>query len=632
MPELVVELQKPAVVVALALAVGMIAQTLALHLRVPAIVVLLGAGVALGPDGLGLLHPDALGDHLHGVVGFGVAVILFEGGLNLRWSRIRHSAGPLRRLLTIGTLLTAAGATGATWWLLDWNLGVAVVFGALIVVTGPTVITPLLRRIRVRHRVETLLESEGVLVDGVGAVAAVVALEVITGHSDEVLSQGLMGPPARLGTGILAGALCGGFLTVALRIPRLVPSGQENILVLAVVLACYQVSNALVSESGVVAAIAAGVVMANMGVVRLRELQEFKGQLTILLIGLLFVLLAADVRVAEVRDLGWNGLLVVLILVVVVRPLAVWLSCWGGGLGWRDKAFLAWVAPRGIVAAAIGSLFGERLAPQGLAGGDELRGMVFLVIAVTVVVLGGTAEYVARALGLRRPRDQGFAILGAHELPRLLAARLQAAGEPVVLLDANASNHRRAQDEGFTAIFGNPLEDRVLLAAGVESRRAVYGLLSNTATNLLFARKALQDHRAPAAGVGIMIGDNDVEPEAVRAAGLDILFGQPFDLEQWTVRLRHEDAVLESWRWRDGGPEDDDRSDEVDLPRELRSALLPVLHVRDGRARPITQSTRLRSGDRVEWLVATALRPGAAEWLESTGWRPVPAEDHHHSP
>ena len=297
----------PTLPLALALAAGVLAQSIARHARIPGIVLLLAAGVLLGPDGLGLIDPHALGVGLFGVVDFAVAVILFEGGLNLEISRLRREQTPIRRLVTTGALVTLTAATLLVHVLLGWSWSTAVLFGSIVVVTGPTVVGPLLRELRLRPRIATVLEAEGVLIDPIGAVLAVLALEVALAPSAGTVASGAATLVLRAGFGVVAGALAGLALVALLRVRRIVPEGFENILTLASVLLLFEGCEALVSATGVLAVTVAGVVVGNLGTRVDRDLREFKDQLTVLLVGVLFVLLAADVRLQTLLDLGWGG-------------------------------------------------------------------------------------------------------------------------------------------------------------------------------------------------------------------------------------------------------------------------------------------------------------------------------------
>lgn len=358
----------PALVVAVALVAGMVAQVLARHLRIPGIVLLLAAGALLGPDVLGWVRPAELGPALQALVGFAVSIILFEGGLNLDLRRLARQAKSIRRLVTVGALVTAIGGTVLPILVLGWDWRPAVLFGTLVIVTGPTVVTPLLRRMRVQPRVGTVLEAEGVFGDAIGAIVAVVALEVVVSPSGASLAEGAWHLVLRLGSGTVFGILGGLAIGWVFKVENLVPEGLENIFTLSAVLALFQVSNALFPESGIVAAVFAGLTIGNMHIESLEELRDFKEQLTVLMITLLFVLLAADVRLAQLGDLGSGGWITVALLLLVVRPLNVFIGTAGTDLQLREKLFMSWMAPRGIVAAAVASLFAQSLHDAGIPG------------------------------------------------------------------------------------------------------------------------------------------------------------------------------------------------------------------------------------------------------------------------
>jgi NhaP-type Na+/H+ or K+/H+ antiporter len=613
----------PALTVALALAAGVIAQSTARHLRIPGIVLLLGAGVILGPDGLGVLRPDDLGGALSILVEFAVAVILFQGGLSLNWKRLRREATTIRLLVSVGAVVTAVGGAIASRSILGWSWPLSILFGALVIVTGPTVITPLLRRIKLEHRLETILEAEGVFIDAVGAILAVVVLEVVLSPSRSSVALGLAGVPTRLVFGALFGLGGGVLIALMLRFRGLVPEGYENVFALTLALALFQTSNAIVAETGIVSVIVAGLVVGNRPMPVVSELREFKEQLTVMFIGMLFVLLAADVRLAQVGVLGWTGVAVVLALMFIVRPVDVFVCTWGSGLSLKRKAFLSWLAPRGIVAAAIASLFYERMTALGMNGGAELRALVFMVIAVTVVVQGTTGGIVARWLGVRRPMGQGYVILGAQPIGRLLGGLLRDAGEEVVFIDASAKPAEDAESDGFRVVFGNALEERILLRADVESRHAVVGALHNEAVNLLFARKARNEYKVPNVFVALQRGQPSVDPKMVDEAGGAVLFGDETDLELWSVRIRREIAKVEAWRMGgkretpEGGGEQ-----RAQLPKGMHNTLLPLAVREDETIRLMTNRTKIRGGDSVFWLVFAERRDDAVRWLGDHGWEP----------
>ena len=353
----------PELTVALALAVGIMAQSVSRLLRLPGIVLLLAAGALLGPEGAGWIHPRALGEGLFGIIDFGVAIILFEGGLNLEWSRLKRQETAIRRLITWGALVTLVGATALAWLVLGWRWHLAILFGALVVVTGPTVVQPLLRDLRLRPRLKTILEAEGVLIDPIGALLAGSILQLVTVPGVGTLASETAGVAVSIGFGLLSGLAAGFLLAGALRFRLLIAHGYENVLTLASVVLLFEACDTVTAPSGVVAVTVAGIVMGNLDTRVGRDLREFKDQLTVLLVGMLFILLAADVAIDEVRALGWRG------LAVVVRPLGVWLTTRRLQLTTRERVFIGAIAPRGIVAAAIASITASTLESQGLEGG-----------------------------------------------------------------------------------------------------------------------------------------------------------------------------------------------------------------------------------------------------------------------
>ncbi len=509
------------------------AQVAATHLRVPGIVLLLAVGVVLGPDVLGIVHPEGLGTAMQGLVGFAVSIILFEGGLNLSMAQLRDSAAPIQRLVTIGAAVTAVGATLAARLGMGWDWSISALFGSLMIVTGPTVVTPLVRRLRVRRDVATILEAEGVLIDPIGAIAAFVALEVVLHPTTEYFVLGGPDLLVRLVGGSLLGALGGAALSQVLRVRGLVPEEIANVFALSSVYAIYQLCEAVLHESGIAAVTVAGVVVRWLGTPLERELREFKEQLTVMLIGVLFVLLAADVRLADVNALGVPGLITVGALLFVVRPLCVLAATWGTTLGWKEKLFLSWIGPRGIVAASVASLFAVRLGEANMPGGRELQAMVFLVIAVSVTLAGLTGGWVARALGLRRPSHQGWVILGANALGRLFARRLGTT--EAVLVDGDPMRCRQAQEEGLTVLQGNAMNASVMGRAALETRSGVIGLTRNEEVNLLFVQRARERARELRTLVALSDAMVGVTPDMVHTAHAEVLFGVETDVERWSA-------------------------------------------------------------------------------------------------
>lgn len=624
----------PSLIIALALAAGMLAQALARHLRVPGIVLLLGAGVLLGPDLVGVVRPDVLGTTLRSLVGFAVAVILFEGGMNLNLRRLRREALAIRRLVTLGAAVTTLGGALAAHYVLDWSWATSVLFGTLVIVTGPTVITPLLRRIRVQPKVATVLEAEGVLGDAVGAITAVVALEVVLEFASHApgmsVALGAWGLFARLGTGVLLGVVGGALIAGLLRFRHVVPDGLENVVTLSLALVLYQVSDALYHESGIAAVTVAGMVVGNVRTRALDELREFKEQLTVLLIGMLFVLLAADIRIDEVRALGWPGVLTVAVLMFVVRPANVLASTWGSDLALRERAFLSWLAPRGIVAAAVSSLFAQSLDGAGIDGGSELRALVFLVIAVTVTLQGLSGGLVARLLKVSRGENRGFLILGAGDLGRAIARTLIEAKEEVVLLDTSDFACRAAQDEGLRVLHGSGLDERVLLRAGADGRAGALAVTPNEEVNLLFARNVMDEYRVPRAWVALRKGHLSVTPAMVAEAGGRVLFGAPRSVDFWTLRLERGTARVERWAYV--APDAELETSPAGLAKAGELEVLPIAVRRRERVRLVDDATEFRKGDVLIAAVFQERRDQAVAWFREHGWEPETPDSPPHGP
>jgi len=614
-----VENHPAALTLVLALAVGIFVQSVSRHLRIPGIVLLLLAGTCLGPDGLGWIEPRSLGVGLVAVVDLAVAVILFEGGLNLEISRLRREQKSIRRLVSWGALITLAGAALAARWCLEWPWMRSFVFGGLVVVTGPTVVGPLVRNLRLRARLATVLEAEGVLIDPIGAILAVLLLEISLQGVESVWDAPLA-LVTRLGFGAIVGLIAGFALAWLLRVEDIVPEGYENIFSLAYVLLLYQGCDQFVSHSGILAVTLAGVVVGNSRTRVDRDLREFKDQLTVLLIGLLFVLLAADVRFDDVLALGWKGIAIVGVLVFVVRPLNVGLSTLGSELSLRERLFVGWIAPRGIVAAAVASVTATALESQGIAGGPELRAMVFLCIAATVILAGLTGGPVATLLDVRLPGRDRVAILGAQGLGLELALQLRRGGVPIVFLDSNPASCRRAEEAGFPVVYGDAMQERTLQRAGFENVGSAIGLTPNQMLNSVFASRAREHFGVPRGYVAA------IDPEAGLASALLerdqvlVLFDGPHDVERWDVRSRHAELEVEYWVYR-GPPDRDAGADAGGEPTPKADEQFVILSIQRGKkVMPMHAGLSLVTGDVAAVAVHPDDRESAERILAGLGW------------
>ena len=379
---------------------GIAAQVLAGYFHIPSIVLLLLFGILLGRDGFDFLDPSLLGIGLEVVVSLSVALILFEGGLNLQLGELKEVSSSLRNLVTLGVLITLTGAGMAAHWLSEFPWSIAFLYASLVVVTGPTVINPLLKQIGVEKKVSTLLEGEGVFIDPIGAILAVIVLHfVLSGNVEPlILIKGLV---LRLGIGVAIGIAGGWLLSQLIKQDQFLSQELKNLVVLASVWGLFSLAQVLRGESGLVVAVVMGIVLRANNLPSESLLRRFNEQLSILANSVLFILLAADLSIASVFALGWGSVLTVLVLMLIVRPINILISTWNQGFNWQQQLFLSWVAPRGIVAASLASLFAVSLTKQGINGGDSIKALVFLTIMMTVFFQGLTAGWVASLLDLR---------------------------------------------------------------------------------------------------------------------------------------------------------------------------------------------------------------------------------------
>ncbi|MFV3367396.1 cation:proton antiporter [Pseudomonas sp. NY15435] len=437
-------------------AASLASQWLAWRLRLPAILFLLLSGILMGPI-LHVLTPEALfGPLLFPLVSLAVALVLFEGSLTLHLDEWKEIGTVVRRMVTIGALITWGVIALATHYLLDFTWEMALLFGTLTLVTGPTVIVPMLRVVRPNATIANILRWEGIVIDPIGAILAVVvytfiaASDIGSGWVDSLLTF-----ISVIGTGIVAGLIGGQALGVALR-RHWLPDYLHNLASLSVVLGVFVLSNSVMSESGLLAVTVMGLRLANMKGVDVRHILHFKENLSVLLISGLFVLLAARLDLPALLGLGPIALLELALIQFVARPLNVVIATAGSSLNWRERALLSWIAPRGIVAAAVSAIFAIRLQEAGHAQAGVLVPLTFLVIIGTVILQSATARPLARLLKVAEPVPTGFLIIGANPVARAIGAGLQHAGVKVLLTDSSWENTRAARMDNLPTYFGNP--------------------------------------------------------------------------------------------------------------------------------------------------------------------------------
>ena len=455
---------------AMIVVLGMLAQYLAWRFRLPAILLLLLFGLLAGPI-LRMLDPggsmggflhhfmidsdDLFGKLLFPFVSLSVAVILFEGGLSLRISELRESGRVVWLLVTVGAGVSWAATAAIAFWCLQLPFNVSVLLGAILVVTGPTVIVPLLRHVRPTRRIGSVMKWEGIVIDPVGAILAVLVYEAITVHAGGPdVSLALLSLLKTFAAGGVVG-LAGAVILIWSIKRHLLPDLLQNSIVLVVVLAGFVVSNLLQSESGLLAVTLMGFMMANQKYVSVERVAHFKEDLRVLLISILFIVLSARLQMDDLKQLDLNSVIFLIALILLVRPLAVMLSTLGSKLTWKERLFLANMAPRGIVAAAVSSIFALRLIEQGQAGAERLMPITFMVIIGTVAFYGLTSSFLGKALKVSQANPQGVLIVGAHRWARQVAQALQAEAITVLLADTSWTEVNAARMEGLPVIYGS---------------------------------------------------------------------------------------------------------------------------------------------------------------------------------
>ncbi|MDB2280417.1 cation:proton antiporter [Halorubrum ezzemoulense] len=473
---------------------GVLAQILAARLRVPSIIFFLLVGVTIGRPGLGIVTSESFGDSLPAIVGLAVAIIVFEGAFHLEFERIRQAPRAAVRLVTVGAGIALVGTAVAVRVLegLPWEL--SFVIGALLVATGPTVISPILEVVPVRDQVAAVLETEGIVNDVTAAITAVVLFETV---NPTVAGEGLIqGFALRLGEGLLVGLIVAGVLYYLLRYVDLSPGAaprNARLLALAGALAAYAGANQLASEAGVAAAATAGLALGNVDIPYKEEITDFKGDITLLVLAFVFIALAAQLPPAAIFDVGLAGLGVVVVVAVVIRPLLVFVSTVGDRFTLSERLFISAIGPRGIIPASVATLFATELRaaatelndPALAQQADLLIGTVFLVIFVTALVQGGLARYIAQYLNVIPMR---VIIVGGGQVGRALAERLEDRGENVVIIEEDEATVESLRNDGFAAVIGDGTDTEVLRKSGAENAKILVAATGDDDTNLLVAQ------------------------------------------------------------------------------------------------------------------------------------------------
>lgn len=473
---------------------GISAQWLAWRFKFPVIIFLLVFGFLIGPV-TKVLDPNAIfGEMLFPVVSILVAVILFEGGLSLKFSELRETGKSLWNLLTIGVLVTWLLICVAAHLVLGLKLEYAMLLGAILVVTGPTVVGPLLKHVRPTDRTANILKWEGIIIDPVGVLFTLLVYDIL-------FIEGLQKTWIVILFGVfktvLAAVVIGCLLAWALVtiIKRYwAPDHLHAVIALMMVVAGFAVSDYFQPESGLFTVTIMGIFLANQKEVSIRHIEELKENLRILFISTLFIVLGARLKLESLSYVNWQSLLFLAALIFIVRPISVFASMLGSNLTWRERAFIAWMAPRGIVAAAVASIFSFQLAGLGHSRAEFLEAYIFIVIIGTVLFYGLTAGWAARALGVAKPDPRGVLMVGAHDWARAIAKSLSQSGVEVILTDTNYRNVRKAREEGLNAHYGDILSEGFRNDLNLDGVNYLFAVTPNNEANSLIAVSFMKDY------------------------------------------------------------------------------------------------------------------------------------------
>jgi NhaP-type Na+/H+ or K+/H+ antiporter len=462
---------------------GILAQWVAWKFKIPAILPLLLIGLLVGPIAAEFLSEDGTkwiepiwngkkglfaGESLFYFVSLSISIILFEGGLTLKLKEVKNVSKVITKLISLGSLITFLCAAPAVHYLFNLSWEISFLFSALIIVTGPTVITPILRNIPLKRDVSAVLKWEGILIDPIGALVAVLVFEFISVEGGSTFTKTAL---MEFGKIVLFGSTFGFTIAHALNFSmnkKWIPHYLLNVFSLAAVLGVFVLSDSFAHESGLLAVVVMGMVLGNSNSPYLKELLYFKESLSVLLISILFILLSANINMEELYLIyNWKTAILFTIVVFIIRPLGVFLSTRKSSLQFNEKLFISWVGPRGIVAAGIASLFGIKLAKEGVDGAEYITPLVFMIVLGTVLLNATTARLFARIVGVFLKKSEGILIVGASDVSRLIGQYLVKNNRHVVLIDSNKTNIAKAQEMNLDAlnvdIYSNTLDDNIEL-------------------------------------------------------------------------------------------------------------------------------------------------------------------------
>lgn len=544
-------------IVALILALGVASQVLADRFRVPSVLFLILTGVAVGPKGLSLVTVEVFGGALTTIVGISVAIIVFEGSFHLKLEKLREAPSAALRLVTVGAVISFVGTTLAVRYALDAEWSIAALVGALLIATGPTVVTPILNVVPVRDRVAAALETEGIANDVTAAILAVVIFKLLASQESGA-TQYLFDFVQRLSVGVFFGLITAGvlwFLLVRVDLPTGWTPQNARLMTLVGAIMAFSVADAVAAESGVAAVATAGVVLGNADLPFEGQIEKFKGDVTIIVLSFVFIALATLIEFETLLALGWGGLFVVAAVALVLRPALVFLSTTGARFSRNEKLFMSFVGPRGIIPASVATLFAIQLQtpapPSNPEGASILAGTVFLVIFLTVIFEGGFARQIAETLEVIPMR---VLIIGGGRVGQELCDRLEERGENVVIIEQRDSKAETLRNQGLTVREGDGTNIEFLRQSGAEQSKIIVAATGDDDTNLLVAQLAestfdvqtviTRVNKPDNVGAFEELGVQTISDSSSTAWAIDNLIERPA-LSRWMTELGRSGDVQE---------------------------------------------------------------------------------------
>jgi len=592
-----VESANPTTTFVIAVLIATAAQLLAGRFRFPPILLWLLAGMALGPFGLHLLHVETIEPALHTLIELGLAIILFEGGLNLNLKALKANGWVVGRLVILGPLLTIIIGAAAAHYIagLDWLL--ALLFGALASVGGPTVILPIVRQMRLGRNISHVLTAEAMLIDVIGAILAIVFLQIAL---TQVLSPSVIALDIffKIAVGAVIGLAGGRMLAWLLTSQWSKDFETRTILTLTSAWGFFLLADAISSQAGLLTMLMMGATLQRMEIHDIQRLKHFKGSLSMLLISVLFVLLAANMDLSILMNHLWPGIFIFIILALLARPLVVLSSTIGSRLSRNESMYLAGMAPRGVVAAAITSLFALILQESGHEQSDMLMALVYIIITISVLTYSLFARPLKKMLAIDGGDDRSVLIIGGGQVGSEVGRALGEDRE-VRFLDLNAEVISTLKRSGYNAVCGNALDPIFWEIVHAEEIGCAIIMTGSSDHNLLIARLAHEIFHIPEIYIALQEGDEEKHASLIHQLQTRRLFGKPYNYTYWNDQAYRKRLVYESRFIKEGSPLIAQNMKEV----RIRHGVQPITVIREGQTFIPHDDFTFEPGDEIKMLM-----------------------------